>query len=604
MTRIIVAGLSQDTFSLLVFYVDRARRIIPALLVLCICLLVLGWFFLLSKDYSNLGSHVASSLAFVSNIKYWKESGYFASASHEKWLLHTWSLSAEWQFYIFLPLGIMLVWRLFGERLAKYCFMLAGVLSFALSTYISQQSPDGAFYLLPARAWEMIAGGMTWWVAKSCPCVFQGNRAPLAVCGLILIVSSVFVIDSTFVWPGANASWPVVGTILILLANNQQSFLVSNTLIQRVGTASYSIYLWHWPLVVALNYARADLGWIYVVGGIVLSIILGELSFRYIEAQSQRRLGRFGVMKQCLIIGLPVFVVLAFALVITFHKFEGRTSDSIEEVARSSTDMDPRAEQCWESADARTAPLCHYGPAHTSAIIIGDSHAGSTVTALEQAAIFETGKGVDLYATKGCPTLLSAKRSGYECDKFNSWLLEAVAGIDSTIPAIIVNRYSAYLFGLQANEEPKSLVGVPIVHFDGISAKNAQAFEAQFKKELISTACALAEKRTVYLVRPIPEMRQDVPRSVALDLLFGGGGGDVSISLHDYHRRQSFIWEAQDQAAQQCGVKILDPTPYLCDQQRCWGSKDGKPLYFDDDHLNESGNKLLVPMFRQAFKDF
>ena len=119
MTSIIISGLEQGRFSLWSFYLARARRIIPALLVLCISLLVLGWFWLPSADYKMLGTHAATALAFVSNLKFWREAGYFDAASHEKWLLHTWSLSVEWQFYILLPLGCLLLWHWFGKRGVK-----------------------------------------------------------------------------------------------------------------------------------------------------------------------------------------------------------------------------------------------------------------------------------------------------------------------------------------------------------------------------------------------------------------------------------------------------------------------------------------------------
>lgn len=103
MTRIIFRGIEQDNFSILKFYVARANRIIPALAVLCVVLLVFGWFYINPLDYKSLGKHIGSSIGFLSNIIYWSESGYFDAASHEKWLLHTWSFSAEWQFYIMQP---------------------------------------------------------------------------------------------------------------------------------------------------------------------------------------------------------------------------------------------------------------------------------------------------------------------------------------------------------------------------------------------------------------------------------------------------------------------------------------------------------------------
>jgi hypothetical protein len=111
----------------------------------------------------------------------------------------------------------------------------------------------------------------------------------------------------------------------------------------------------------------------------------------------------------------------------------------------------------------------------------------------------------------------------------------------------------------------------------------------------------LAKDRPVYLVRPIPEMGIHVPNAMARSIAFGKKR-DVSISLADYHQRHAFIWAAQDAARDRCGVKILDPLPYLCPDGRCRGAQNGRPIYYDDDHLSEYGNKLLVPMFAEVFQ--
>ena len=96
-------------------------------------------------------------------------------------------------------------------------------------------------------------------------------------------------------------------------------------------------------------------------------------------------------------------------------------------------------------------------------------------------------------------------------------------------------------------------------------------------------------------------MGVDVPKTLSRRMNFGMKG-EVSISLAEYRRRNAWVWAAQDAARNTCGIRILDPTPYLCDAGRCYGSKNGRPLYYDDDHLSEFGNKVLVPMFAQVFK--
>lgn len=112
MTVIILSRFGRDAFSLTGFYRARARRILPALTATCVAVPVVGWFMLLPEEYETLGTHVLASLTFLSNFVYWKEAGYFEAASHDKWLLHTWSLSVEWQFYLLYPLGLLALRRL------------------------------------------------------------------------------------------------------------------------------------------------------------------------------------------------------------------------------------------------------------------------------------------------------------------------------------------------------------------------------------------------------------------------------------------------------------------------------------------------------------
>ena len=291
MTSIIVSGMESGSFSLRDFYFARIKRIVPALFILCVVLLIFGRFFLSSSDYKLMGLHVVSAVLFVSNIKFWTEASYFDIGSHEKWLLHTWSLSVEWQFYILLPLGIMLVWRWYGKRGVKLALCILGVLSLALSVYASSRWPTAAFYFLPTRAWEMLAGGMVWWVTRGSG--FNGTQSRvLEALGLMLIALSIVFFDANLVWPSGYAVVPVLGTMLVLAAARQHSLITGNVIAQRLGKSSYSIYLWHWPLVVGLAYiGEADNSW-FVVVGLVFSILAGELSYKYIEKPAGFSLGR------------------------------------------------------------------------------------------------------------------------------------------------------------------------------------------------------------------------------------------------------------------------------------------------------------------------
>lgn len=139
-------------------------------------------------DYRTLGAHVISSLLFVSNMKYARESGYFDSNSHEKWLLHTWSLSAEWQFYLALPLAILLVWKIRpGKKFAAFIFVLASTLSLGLSIIQTEPAPTQSFFLLPTRAWEMLTGGLVYLLSINIRTIKSEIRL-LTKAGLFLLI--------------------------------------------------------------------------------------------------------------------------------------------------------------------------------------------------------------------------------------------------------------------------------------------------------------------------------------------------------------------------------------------------------------------------------
>ena len=277
MTGIIFRGFEQKNFVVLKFYIARANRIIPALAILCITLLLLGWLFITPIEYKILSQHVGSSLSFISNIIYWKEVGYFDAASNEKWLLHTWSLSVEWQFYLIYPLVLVGLRKLISLKKLKLTILCGTVLGFIFCIIVTNQWPNFSYYILPTRVWEMTIGG----VAYLYPFYIENKQKKLfEIFGLILIISSCFFISKESPWPGYLSFFPVLGTFFIIQANCRNSFFTSNLLFQKLGTWSYSIYLWHWVIVVANVKYGLELS---IVMYIFSSILLGCVSYYLFE---------------------------------------------------------------------------------------------------------------------------------------------------------------------------------------------------------------------------------------------------------------------------------------------------------------------------------
>ena len=201
-----------------------------------------------------------------------------------------------------------------------------------------------------------------------------------------------------------------------------------------------------------------------------------------------------------------------------------------------------------------------------------------------------------------CPTIqgIHGIANFKACPLFVPYALKQSELIPDNAPLVIVNRLTAYPFG----DHLVTSTGFLLYYFGDHPIEFTDprpAYFAEFRQSVIDTACEFARDRPVYMFRPIPEMPADVPRIVSRKLLWTGKVPDISISLEQYHKRHAFAWEAQDAAAAKCGVKILNPLPYLCWDGRCHGTKDGRSLYYDDDHLSETGAALLAPMFAQIF---
>ena len=303
MCGIISSGIERGEFSVWRFYLARARRIFPALIVLCMVALVFGWFFLMPEEYKLLGKHARESLTFSSNLRYFEESGYFDVASQEKWLLHTWSLSVEWQFYLILPLVLMLVGKLLpGRRAITTVLGVFFVVSLGLCLWRTSVAPSEAFYMLQTRAWEMLAGALVFMFGhRGLP---DGLRRALELAGFVLILATIVLLDKQSIWPGWRAILPVAGAALVLLAARGHSVWTANLPAQWLGTRSYSIYLWHWPLVVALAYLELLSDPLWIAVAIAVSLLLGHLSYVLIEIPARQRLsllsaGRAGIVVVC-----------------------------------------------------------------------------------------------------------------------------------------------------------------------------------------------------------------------------------------------------------------------------------------------------------------
>ncbi|MBT0351384.1 acyltransferase [Morganella morganii subsp. morganii] len=311
MTSIIFRGIENKNFSIFNFIKSRAKRIIPALTAVIFLLLVIGFLCFEPLTYRIIGKHSVSSLLFISNYIYSLESGYFDLGSYDKFLLHTWSLSVEWQFYIVYPILLLILSKKTHLQTIKKIIILIAVCSFVLSVVYTESDPTSSYFMLYTRAWEMMLGGIAFLYPISHKIK---NRIYIELTGIMLIIISFFIISESTLWPGYMASIPVIGGYLCILANNKKSIL-SNRALQKIGLWSYSIYLIHWPVVVFLH--KMDIE----ANIFIFLIIVSVLSFSVYELVEKKRNYSYGMV-------VAYFVVLILAFYIKINGASWRLSNS------------------------------------------------------------------------------------------------------------------------------------------------------------------------------------------------------------------------------------------------------------------------------------
>ena len=387
MTKIIIDQIMQEKFSIWKFYLARGIRILPALLLLTFMIALVGWFLLIPEEYKTYGKHAASSITFLSNFLYWRESSdYFSAAAHDKILLHTWSLSVEWQFYIILPIILLIIGRIKRNRKILNLAILFGfIISLILSYKVSQVSPTTAFYMIPTRAWEMLAGGLVY-AYFSKLVIANSFKSLVEFTGFGLILLSLFIFKTTTLWPSFNAVLPVLGSMLILISNSNNSVLTKPKVFQLTGNSSYSIYLWHWPIVFFISYFGVKDDQIIVISGIFVSLFLGWISYKFVETPTRKYLTKISTLKSYIIL-IIITAVLAGTFTLIFFKngIPERATQAYSEKIKEVVMPLPSNGWCFYSVDSisslsigKEGLNCKIGAmndAKHTALLFGDSYA-------------------------------------------------------------------------------------------------------------------------------------------------------------------------------------------------------------------------------------
>jgi hypothetical protein len=523
---------------------------------------------------------VASSIGFISNIFYWSESGYFDASSHEKWLLHTWSLSVEWQFYIIYPLALVAMQKFMSISKMKVAVVFGTILGFIICVIATYKWPDSSYFLLHTRVWEMMVGG----VAYLYPFTLQvKNKKVIERVGLTLIVCSCFLITKESPWPGYLALFAVLGTFFVIQAQRNDSFITSNVVAQKLGAWSYSIYLWHWPVVVVIYYF--SLNKILIYPGIALSVLLGFVSNKYIEKVKFKNNFKnlFSYLK-CIPVNMVLIVGVLGSLVFINNGFYSLASPEYQYLFNN-TKPSPYRNKCHISKYQPPVQSCEYFGTNITWATFGDSHSTEIAYALAE-KLKLNGVGIKHFSFSGC---LPSYKESAEFSLCSQWYNESVNYIlnDEKIKNVVFNhRFTNQLIGGNANNYPDS--------YSYKITEKAIRMANHIDDLIIRLA---ASKDNVYIFYPIPELPDDISKLTWSAYKNEDGLLNiVGTDLAWYEERNKYVITHFDNANYPVNVHLLKPQDVFCDDENCFAVKDGEPLYFDNNHPSKSGAAKLIEL--------
>ncbi|MCW8092737.1 acyltransferase family protein [Alteromonas sp. ASW11-130] len=583
MTSIIFRGMEKDTFSLTKFYIARANRIIPALALLCGVVMIFGWFYLLPTAYTALGKHAAGSVTFISNFMYWLESGYFDSASHSKWLLHTWSLAVEWQFYILYPLILLGLKPLASFAQLKQVIILLTAAFFAFSVYSSIHWPNASYFLLSARAWELTIGGVAALYSMS---LSKSFARLINFTGLAFIALAYVIIDNKTPWPGYAALLPVGGTLMVILANVQSNMVTNNSVFQALGRWSYSIYLWHWPIAV-LGYQYEIAYWWAI--GIPLSIILGWLSYRYVEQFNWPSISQLKNAWKAKPLWIAASLCAVGLIVLTqnglMNRFDETTVNTLKTAKHS-----PFRDQCHLHEYKPPAnSACDYVDKNAKWAVLGDSHSVELSYALAR-RLKERNEGLRQYSFSGCPPSLLQEIGMSKCTRWYQEAFEDIQQDDKIKHVVISHRFSWTLFGDHAESYP-----------DVPPQENMERVQ-RILDSLDAAIIQLAKnKQNVYVMLPVPEIRRELRTLITQAHATNAEITQVKGTDTDYYQRRNKVILAHfEQANYPANVAFINSRDAFCSREDCYAVDAGKSLYLDDNHPSVHGASILADMIMQT----
>lgn len=601
-TGIIADDIKAGRFSLLRFYERRARRILPALFCVILVCWVFAFVWMRPDQLKAFATSATAAIFFFSNLYLWRDGdAYFAAASEEQVLLHTWSLSIEEQYYIVFPVFFLLLWRL-GTRSVSIGIGVVAITSLALNEWAFGEawiSPAAIFYLLPTRAWELLCGAI---------CAIDLRRSGerkseyLSLFGLVAILASIFFYNRDTPSPSAYLLVPVAGTAAILLYGRGTG--VGRVLSWRpfvgLGLISYSVYLWHQPLFAFARIRLLDEPSIAILLWLSgLSLALGWLSWRFVETPF-RRSGSRSVSSHSLVMFVAVSAAFLSGLSLFTARLNGFPQRFAHYVEWSEEVFSKRPSverDCSFGLGfiASQIDSC-LGEAEDKVLLVGDSHAGTLAAALQK-RVRGDGFATAVVTNHNCFPIPGLARVGYHdslnCDQFQEKIWDFI-GTRDDLTVVLFVRWSLYIEGTRFDNLEGGVERSPEGRYvvrGSIGDSNPKAATLAYVADFVLEQ---AERNEVVLLSQYPEAGWDIRAQVAYrpDIVVQG----LTTPIEAYKQRNRRVDSMFDDL-EAAGIAIVRVNEIVCDSfvvGRCtimWGKKS---FYIDDNHPSPLAATMIV----------
>ncbi|VVP26146.1 hypothetical protein PS876_04092 [Pseudomonas fluorescens] len=593
---ILLKSIDRGTFSFSDFYARRIRRIFPALTVVLISSWTIGKLILLPEEMTGLSKHVIAGAGFVANFALWYESGYFDTSAELKPLLHLWSLAIEEQFYLLFPIILWANWKI-GLSAIKTIFVI-GAVSLGLNLYLIDIDPDATFYLLPTRAWELLAGTLLawaclqpWWASGSEKRQLLNNV--LSASGLALIVFAVFSIKASDHFPGWRAILPVLGSVL-LIAAGPSSFInrkiFSTRVAVAIGLISFPLYLWHWPLLAFARIVQSETPNIEIrAAAVAASILFAWATYSVIEKPLRAgaiRLPRQtpGLAALMMIVALGGFATYRYPT--ASQNIDNEESQNIEKnIAASIAKCTSRFPDWLTMTDS---PCQIKDGAFTSAVI-GDSHASHLFVGLSSyssdnqgIAVFPASCAAPFYDTSTAQKDKRATRVRQNAYRLINEAYDYVVKDESVINVLLAhNPRCSYEDAIDISNPSEG--NFRKVMENGMRRSFQMLSDANKNVVVVLDNPTLPFEPSACSTRPFRITAKDDGCAFPRDVYDKDG---VYVAYKEIVQRVANDFS---------NVQIIDLSSQLCDRDRCYVAKSGKVLYKDINHLSFFGSQYVAP---------